>query len=603
MTIPASEVDEVAAEVSHLTDHELASAFRARAVPDARDDPWLLLANVFDIHLRPSNPYKPFGPMLVMDDKRTMVPADLTDPQIDILRQLLDAATNAAVRCRLGDVLWAARRNGRAGAKAVVAYLEAGILVEDADMWPPSMERYERAVRLARSLGRTSPLLTAALQHLVDRVTRLRGQDPSFFTCRALELLEEFRFGDPGSLSEYAQTAARQRSDDPRSARTYWDIAAKLLARAGLPRDAEQARIESAQTWVKEADQTEAAGNLAAVPAHLDSAIKAYRAIPSCKHLIPGLHRRLDAAGAEALKLMKPISSAPIDIEPLVKAAQDSVRGRPLQEAVYAVACAASYLDPGRMRSNVVEAAEKSPLSSMFSEIVYDCAGRAVHKSPGLFTDDPDEREQAIEARVSRHADMVRDLTVAAQIMPALMALLGEHTPEEADIAALLEGSVFVPEERRGLFATGLAAGFGRDLIAAMHLLIPQLEHALRVLLRDAGTITTSIDHDGIQSEWPLGRLLSAEVIRPVLPETLAFELRSLLIYKGGSNLRNKLCHGLLSANEFGTANVVYTWWLLLGLSLHGTSGFHAWLDERVRSQREGESDGEDELAGSMAPE
>ncbi len=36
----------------------------------------------------------------------------------------------------------------------------------------------------------------------------------------------------------------------------------------------------------------------------------------------------------------------------------------------------------------------------MFSSVMYDRAGRVVHKSPGLFTDDPDEREQAIEAQV-----------------------------------------------------------------------------------------------------------------------------------------------------------------------------------------------------------
>ena len=586
MSITATEIDQVTMGVSPPNDHMLASAFRARATSDDSQDPWRLLANVFDIHLRPSNPDEPFGPMMVMDGKRSMVPSDLGDEQIGLLRQMLQGVANPAVRCRLGDVLWTARRDGRAGQEAVPGYIALGILLEDADMWPPCMEAYERAIRLARSLGRNSRLLTTALQHVADRVAHYNGEDPSFFTARALALLEEFRYGDAAVLSGYAITAAKRRNvaGDPYSARAYWDIAARLLARAGRPSEAEQARIESAQTWVAEADQKEAAGNHGAAQSHLDSAIQAYRAIPGCKQLLPQLHRRLDAAGAEALKSMRPISSAPIDIGPLVRAAQESVLGLPMADAIYALACAAPSMDPDKLRSQVMEAAGKTPLSSMLSSLMYDRAGRVVHKSPGLFTDDPDEREQAVEVQVSRHADLIRNLTVSAQILPALMALLGEHTIEEADILSLLEGSVLVPEGRDGLFAIGLTAGFRRDMVTAMHLLIPQLEHALRVLLRDAGTISASIDQDGIQSDWPLGRLLSADVIRPVLPDTLIFELRSLLIFKGSSNIRNRLCHGLLEADEFGTANVIYTWWLLLKISLHGTPRFQAWIDERLRS-------------------
>ena len=205
------------------------------------------------------------------------------------MRQLLEGVVTPAVRCRLGDVLWTARRDGKAGGEAVPAYIDMGNLLDDPDMWLPCMECYERAIRLARSLGRRSPLLTIALQHLAGRVAHYNGQDPSFFTASALALLEEFRFGDATVLSGYALSAAkrRQAAGDPYSARAYWDIAARLLARAGLSSEAEQARIESAQTWVAEADKAEAAGNHGVAQSHLDSAIQAYRAIPGCKHLFP----------------------------------------------------------------------------------------------------------------------------------------------------------------------------------------------------------------------------------------------------------------------------------------------------------------------------
>ena len=76
MSITATEVDQVAAGVSPPNNHLLASAFRAQATSDDPLEPWRLLANIFDIYLRPSNPEEPFGPMLVVEGKRSMVPSE-----------------------------------------------------------------------------------------------------------------------------------------------------------------------------------------------------------------------------------------------------------------------------------------------------------------------------------------------------------------------------------------------------------------------------------------------------------------------------------------------------------------------------------------------
>lgn len=384
-SISASDVDRVAADVSPPEEHALASAFRAQAAPEEADDPWRLLGAVFDIHLRHANPDEPFGPMVVMDGKRSMVPSDLDDPQVALLRELLAGVATPAVRARIGDVLWVACRDGRAGREAVPAYLSQGTSLEDPKEWVLGMHCYERAIRLARSLGRNNSLLATALQHLVDRVLHYRGEDPSFFTSRALALLDEFRFGDAARLGGLARSAADRRRDagDPYAARPHYEVAARLLARAGLSAEAEQARIEAAQTWVAEAQVAERMGNHMAAQSYLDSAIQAYRSIPGCKGLLPDLHRRLDAAGAQALKAMRPVSST-IDIGRLMNASRKQVSGLPLAEAVYALASIAPTLDPQQVREHVLEAARKSPLSSMFGVAVYDREGRVVHKHPGL---------------------------------------------------------------------------------------------------------------------------------------------------------------------------------------------------------------------------
>lgn len=65
-----------------------------------------MLEQIFNIHLRHENLSEPFGPMVVMDGRRSMIPGDLDDTQVELLRKVLVGSTTPAVRARIGDVLW-----------------------------------------------------------------------------------------------------------------------------------------------------------------------------------------------------------------------------------------------------------------------------------------------------------------------------------------------------------------------------------------------------------------------------------------------------------------------------------------------------------------
>jgi hypothetical protein len=54
--------------------------------------------------------------------------------------------------------------------------------------------------------------------------------------------------------------------------------------------------------------------------------------------------------------------------------------------------------------------------------------------------------------------------------------------------------------------------------------------------------------------------------IEATLGEDLLFDLRGILVEKPGSNLRNRMAHGLMSNAAFYDFPSVYLWWLLLKL-------------------------------------
>ncbi len=46
------------------------------------------------------------------------------------------------------------------------------------------------------------------------------------------------------------------------------------------------------------------------------------------------------------------------------------------------------------------------------------------------------------------------------------------------------------------------------------------------------------------------------------------FDLQGLLVERFGTNLRNKMSHGLMSQGEFSSFPVLYLWWLVLRICL-----------------------------------
>jgi hypothetical protein len=125
-----------------------------------------------------------------------------------------------------------------------------------------------------------------------------------------------------------------------------------------------------------------------------------------------------------------------------------------------------------------------------------------------------------------------------------------------------------IPPRREEFFIRGLAAGFRSDLLVALHLLVPQIENSLRWVLHNLGAIPGSIDDDGIEEDWPLQRCLHHQKVKECLGADLVFELRSLLIEKGGTNLRNLLAHGLLDAAACNSVEGFYVWWLVFRIVL-----------------------------------
>ena len=147
-----------------------------------------------------------------------------------------------------------------------------------------------------------------------------------------------------------------------------------------------------------------------------------------------------------------------------------------------------------------------------------------------------------------------------------------------ADYEGYLETFGLLPDAARRLAAAGIRAHFAGDYITSVHILVPQVEQALRLLLEQKGALMLG-GRDRVRQDLLKKMLAEGE---GVLGRDLAEFLRVWLVDEGSVNLRNRVCHALYGdypdmdgydpLHEFGHGTsllLILTICLLVGMSTH----------------------------------
>lgn len=580
---PADEIVAALQESSKKEDQEFADVFRRRHSTEPEKG-WNLLQAVFGFLFQPNNASAPFQPMTEWEGRRSMIPGDLNEEQLSVLAAAADSVDDPEFRARILDVQWLRRRDASAGRLAVDGYLKSGSRLEHPEEWVPSMQRYERAVRLAYQIEPKGDLPKRVLGHLESRVLHYDGSDPLYFTLKALELLAEFSFGDARRLADIAGrigTSARAAGEFER-ARKHLGVQARLLKNARDGEGAETARIAEAECSAEEAEHRERAGSSIAAHHFWQQAIKAFRERPTLRARVPELQRRLATAGERALQEMTR-HTVDLDLSEPIEASRKAISCLPLEDAFLTFVMLVPLIDPANLRQETIEYIRDHPLQSLHEASLFDAAGRRVGTRPAASAENSEQQEAAIAGFMEQLARFHRTPYLAGYIAPALNQLLKEHDLDETSLETLIGDSPLMQEDRRPLFIQGLLAGFRWDFPTALHLLIPQVENGLRKMLNDLGVLARNIGPDGIEEVWSYERILGHEVTLRTLGPALVYELQSLLVTRFGANFRNLISHGLLSMEALRSETAFYLWWLLLRLIALPTAKMTAFIERRTK--------------------
>lgn len=192
--------------------------------------------------------------------------------------------------------------------------------------------------------------------------------------------------------------------------------------------------------------------------------------------------------------------------------------------------------------AQVKELAAKFPLTYLFTKQLQDHKGRPVAMIG------------SVESDLAGHvvSQMSQNMSLSGLFLHLVLEkIIDVYKIDRQKLTEVFFASPIFDSSKRGIIEAGLDAYFVGDYLVATHILVPQIEDAVRNLIElTGGTVMKSNRVGGLQLKT-FDELLREEVIAEVFGEDIALYLRVLFTDQRGWNVRNNVCHGIFTSDVF----------------------------------------------------
>jgi len=525
-----------------------------------------LLEYSFFFHLRTDHPNDPFEPLFSSQPRVS----DYTTEHIECLENIIEEFDDPEFKSRIADIIWIKKRDYKHAQLAVKSYINAARNLDGKKPLNQILPRIERALQIAKNLN-NQDLKHLVLEYIFFLVKNRCKPEDGWVSCHFLKLLYENGHREPDELNEISILNAIEMEslNSWEYARDLWTLSAKICKDNGKEESKNYALNRCLECYIKDANMYIENKN----PNYIVPVDRTKRAIEFARNngfsseIIDTLHKKLleyERKMEQNLHLME------FSIEIPRQITKDKISfietARSINQALFFLAFITSLVDYNYTYSQAEEDIKRNPLIFLFSRERISEEGKTQDIAPAFSLNEPEKNKEVIHDYMYQTVAPTQQMKYELVINPVRKKVIRKFKICEEDFYPLVFNNRLIPEGKELIFVRGLNAGLHGNYLVALHLLIPQLENSLRYILRESGIVTSSLTQQGIQEERLSDYLLEHPDFIKIFSRDIKFEIECLFTSKSGANIRNRLAHGLIDANEFNSALFGYSWWFILHL-------------------------------------
>jgi hypothetical protein len=192
------------------------------------------------------------------------------------------------------------------------------------------------------------------------------------------------------------------------------------------------------------------------------------------------------------------------------------------------------------VKTSLLKISKDHPLMYMISRSIVDRSGRVISKIGSI--------DQDFEGQMALHfSETIKFNSIGLHY--TILEATKRKIFTKNNIISFLKNSCIITEERYFFLELGINYFFNKEFISSVHLIVPQIEEAIRNLLEmNGGNIL--VFKNGSYQLKTFDHILNDPIVIDVLTEDVCLYYKIIFTDSRGWNLRNNLAHGLLNPND-----------------------------------------------------
>lgn len=484
-----------------------------------------------------------------------------TDTELELINSLDLKKLPHILKSHIYDVIWLCNHNHEAARIAMEGYYESYQEWFDENDWASCVDYISRAIELAAKLG-IKDKKEEYLNDVYNDIVKLNGDDPSFLSISLIELLLSQNYQcdfntlipftdrliskNVGSLSTanmleeayYAKAALYKKMKDTKSADNTYVMYADIL-------------IHEAEKFVKVPNSESKVENRNWFMAkdYIKKAIDLFQ-----NH---GASEKADNAQKLLIDIQKEsinhitMQGFTYDASDLHKKFIAEYGDHNVHDLIWDVIFSLAFQDKKGIRDDVTK---RASISSLFSMEMIGSEGQTEFYLPPLNPNDEDNVLMHMYNK-AREYESIEGQTIGKWFIQRFKEL----NLQESDLDFIFANNPIIPKGQEKDVQKGVFCGLTGHMSDALDKLAPKMESIIRNLAEICGDrISYFNPQEGTQQKIVISQVFKSEKINECIDENILFTFDGLLQQKAGSNIRNRIGHGLNTDAECSAGDCIY---------------------------------------------
>ena len=489
-----------------------------------------------------------FRPKIILLGRRSFSIEDISDAEYELLKELEIERLPLYLRAKLADVLWTTKKWYKYATVAAVSYLDLFKNNFSDDDWVSSLDMMRRALFISLQINNLN-LCQECHELLYGHLLRINGEDENFLSINLVEIVLSGKKQCGEDLLNIIENIINKSkiNKNVRKVEEAYKLKINWLKQNKKQELIKNVNIELAEFYVDIADDL----------IKNDSSRECFDAEKFYKEA--ALLFRNNGCNEECSKTMEKLVDVQkkipnlmvshnynIDISKITKNIELNFKGLTFEQAVMRLTQLVSFHRKEDVKKEVLHKRKKYVLSSLFGKTIINEYGQTILTLPALGFNSNEDNQELIEQYINQEMLQLQEIEGNVFLRKALEIIKSTYSFNSENLSFVVKNNPIIPSGRERIFQNAIYMVLNNQCYETIHILAPQVENLFRILAKELGDITITLENDGASKEKVLSAIFDLPKLKDSYDNDILFEFKGLLNEPSGANLRNLVAHGLL---------------------------------------------------------